>query len=194
MAKRAREAIKRVLWAAAFVAAGCGGGGRGATFVTTVPGGTPLGALTGDQVAQLCSDQDRFLTQASYATDVCRFTAGFAVSLEAELYPDETDDDLRAACTAAYEACLNPEGAAGGDVTCGARPAACTATVAELGACLNDQVAEVHALAQSVPSCDELTRAGLTNDGGTGAVQTTPASCLAVASKCAQAPDDATAY
>jgi hypothetical protein len=196
MTKQARGYFKGLLGAAAIAVAGCGGGshGGGTTFVTRVPGGTPLGELTGDQVAQLCSDQAQFLTEASYAMDACRFSAAFAASLEAELSPDESDDDLRAACTAAYEGCLNPDGGGSGDLSCGPRSAACTATVTELGACLNDEVAEVHALATAVPSCDEISRAALTSDGGTGDVQTAPASCMLVASKCLSVPDQTAAF
>jgi hypothetical protein len=177
---------------------GCGGGGGGGTFTTSVPGDKPLGGLTGAEADQLCRDQNKFISESTYQMDMCRISAYLAAAFTATLSTTATDAELRTSCSDTYTQCLNPDpdGGAGAGGTCGAPPPSCTATVAELAACLNDEVAQYHALARQIPECGSLTRAGLveTDGGSTPGLTELPASCQTVQSKCGGPSDAATAF
>ena len=172
------------------------GGGSGELFQTSIPGNTPLGSLSGPQATELCNDEMRFAQQPSFEMDACRETAFLTVALTITLTPYLTDADVQAACASAYTSCLHPDGGASTTQTCMAPPANCTATVSDLAACLDDDVAAARALAAKVPDCGSITRASLTaNDGGTPLVATSsPASCQTLQQKCSGASSAAQSF
>jgi len=90
--------------------------------------------------------------------------------------PNATDEALQLACVEGYNECM-AEPATGGECT---RPeGACTATVAEVEACLNDTLAVMNQL----PSCEGLTAETL-NGLEDPAYTEDPASCVAVDQEC----------
>ncbi len=172
------------------------GGGSGEVFVTSIPGNTPLGSLSGSQATELCNDEMRFAQQSSLEMDACHEAAFLTVALTASFSPDMTDAELQAACTSAYTSCLHPDGGAGATQTCMAPPANCTATVSELASCLDDEAAATRALAAQLPDCGSVTRASLTaNDGGTASPATSsPVSCQTLQQKCSGASSAAQSF
>ena len=165
------------------------GAGSGELFQTSIPGNTPLGALSGAQATELCNAETRFAQQSSLEMDACREAAFLTAALAASFSPDMTDADLQSACTAAYTSCLHPDGGAGATQSCTAPPANCTATVSDLATCLDDEAAATRALAARLPDCGSITRASLTaNDGGTASSATSqPAACQTLQQKCSGA-------
>lgn len=186
-------------------AAGCGGGSGGgaARFTTSVPGDKPLGSLTDAELATLCSDGANFAANPAIAMDGCRLSAFLSTALTALFSPDATDASLQMSCAETYNQCLNPSvdgGAgsadAGAGSTCMRPPANCTATVAEYTACINDETAQTHAAASTVPNCSSVTLSNVApRDGGTTALTpTAPTSCQVVQSKCSGLSDAAQTF
>jgi hypothetical protein len=176
---------------------GTGGGSSGAgAFTTSVPADKTLGSLSSSEKAVLCADENRYASQTMSQADACRVQAVITAGLAAFFDASATDADLRTICANAYTQCLNAStaGADGGTssagggasiTACGSIPGNCTATVAELGACLGDQTAVVHDLAGQIPSCQSVTKADFRSDGGSsGSGATDPVSCITLQSKC----------
>jgi hypothetical protein len=175
-------------WMAA--AAGCGGG-SGPTFMTSVPAGTKLTALTAAQQTQLCNDLESFTQQALTAT-LCK-TAGVGAAEDILVLQGQsaTDADLRTACTQAYDSCVSPDGGGTTTLTCnvGSEPSTCQATVGDLQTCLNDESSALQHLSASVPSCSSLTVASLqaflsSSSSGSSGNSMEPASCSKFDSTC----------
>ncbi len=172
-------------------AAGCGGGsGSAGTFTTSVPGEKTLGSLSDPELATLCADGAKFAAEPVHQMDNCRLAAFLSTALMAVFATDATDASLQMSCAETYNQCLNPSTNGGYDGGAGpscSRPAAnCAATVAEYTTCINDQAAETHAAASSVPACTAVSVSSLSgSDGGTASPNLAePASCQLVQSKC----------
>ena len=173
--------------AAGLWACGNGGSSGSATFSTSVSGSAKLSELSSTQLTQLCNDLQAFTeTSPVYADAVeagCRLAATFA----AELGNPQSDGALQQACMTAYNSCKSDSGKVGSvstqDLACNAQPTTCTATVAEMTACLNDYFAELDKVFKGLPTCSQLTRAGLA-DGGPSFTIAEPASCQTLDTKC----------
>lgn len=161
----------------------CGGdGGRAAgSFTTSVPGNKMLNGLTPAEVTTLCMDITSFAADAEIRKGSCKIS-GFLAAFTASLGSNLSDAELKVACMEGYSACLAAPDEPG---MCAAPSASCTATVAELSACLKDSrvaLAQIHA---ATPDCSAITRAVLEDDsgGGTPPPDTTPA-CMTFETKC----------
>lgn len=182
--------------------AGCSGGGG--TFTTTVAGDKPLGTLSGSEVARLCDDANKFLAASTSNTDACRIGALSLTNFVAMLSPTMTDTELQMTCSDSYSRCVNqttsggtaPDAGSSTAGMCSAPPANCTATVAELVACVNDSAAQYHKLATSGPDCAKIARASFSgSNGGAASIPTAaPASCQTYQSKCSGISDAAKAF
>jgi hypothetical protein len=176
------------IFALALALVGCGGnsgGGGGSHFSTSVSGSTPVASLTPAQQAQICSDAQGFAK--SISADVCK-AEGILAAAELSLTNSSASNaDLQAACTAASADCTNGVADAGtGQCDFSSfQSASCTATVAQLSACLNDTGAAEDQAVAKLPSCSSLTTQNLnaTLDQDAGA-SSSPASCVAFDNAC----------
>jgi len=163
---------------------GGGGSGSGSGFTTSVNGSASLGSLTSSQQMQLCSDTLSFVGNSVEPAE-CK-EAGFEAAAElASVDASETDSELQSACMSAYNDCLGGIGIDGG-VSCSfsnLTPGNCTATVAQFSNCLTDLANAEQQVANGLPSCSEITRAGLVSSADAGAVLTS-ASCSALEQMC----------
>src|SRR5437016_7740802 len=116
----------------AFLASACGGSG----FSTGVPPNKPLGSVTPAEAQQICAATASFVESKGTATS-CRFQA-----LAAALAQGKTTSEARTICNQKESDCLKASsvgsGSGSGTNNCQPPPAACTATVGEYEACLND--------------------------------------------------------
>ena len=116
----------------------------GGEFNASLSDDTVLGTLSQDQVNDLCAETNAWFD--SNVETYCKLPA----LISAAFSGSETDDMLQAACAQALADCIaNPEFTS----DCEDGPnAACTATVAEMEACFNDQVDAIEAV-----NCEDLT-------------------------------------
>lgn len=152
---------------------GVGGGGTGsALFKTSVPGTRQADKLTPAELTQICKD----LSASGDAVDkllkpkTCKLAGVVAYLLT---------DQTQATCDDTVKSCLAK--ASDENEMCQAIMN-CTATVAEVIACNNDQVYAVAAFLDTYPTCAQLA-SGTTPPEGTDGPQT-PASCKVVEAKC----------
>ncbi|HEY1332730.1 MAG TPA: hypothetical protein VGF31_00660, partial [Myxococcaceae bacterium] len=119
---------------------------------------------------------------AAQEEDTCRLGGFLAAALTAGLSSTATDADLQATCAQAVASCTS-----GFTGSCGAPPANCAATVAELTACLNDATVQNHMAAAGLPDCSGTTRATISahsNTVGMALTGSQPASCQTYQAKC----------
>jgi hypothetical protein len=166
---------------------GGGGGGGGTHFSTSVSGSAPVASLSGGQQAQLCGDIQHFAS--SLTGDLCRAEAFLAAALLEATNSSASNADLQSACNAAYSDCVNASADAGtGQCDFSTiNPATCTATVAQVSACLNDLGAQTDRAVAAFPSCSSVTAQSITSAGSSatqdaGAGQ--PASCVTLNNVC----------
>ena len=180
-----RTAVCAVLGAVALVV-GCGGsdgggGGGASTFSSSVPGSAMIGSLSASDQQKLCGELESFESSSGFKSAEVKVSCGLAGILAATFAPDQTDAGIQAACKMAYDECANaPPDASQCDLS-----TTCTATVSELTACLNADVATFNSI--SVPSCASLTAATLkdaTSASGAAAQPAQPAACMTVETKC----------
>jgi hypothetical protein len=185
--------------------AGCGGrsmegsgnGSGGAppyTFATSVDAGVSLTALTMTQATQLCADISAANAGPLQTTFCSAYNQAVAVDdtrSYVEGNPGSSNASLQATC-ARYLTAESSDPcpmALGCDATRIAKsPAACTATVADLVTCINENAAIDQELLNTTPSCTSITASSLSRyfaDGGAFdmyAVPSTSASCAATVS------------
>ena len=152
-------------------------------FHTSLNGGTPLGQLSAADAQQLCFDTWAFFRAND--DDVC-VASGIraAVGLE-QATPDVGDADLQRACAMARDACQ--KGLVAQDplgVRCGSPQASCTGTVEQLGVCLGDAANVIDEVVASIPSCESVTRPGLTAPVVAAVTPALPATCAVVQQGC----------
>jgi hypothetical protein len=164
-------------------AAGSAGTGSTATFSSSVPANEQLSTISDQDSATLCKEIDAFESGANSAKledFSCRLTALLAAAISGS----STDAGLQGACKTAYDACVaTPPSSTTSTTTCTKPDATCTATVAELEACLNDSGPYIDQVLGQLPSCAALTEASLSSDTSTSTPMS-PASCTTFQAKC----------
>jgi hypothetical protein len=165
---------------------GCGGGGGGGThFSTTVSGSTPVASLSPAQQTQICSEAQSFAT--SILVDVCKVEGFVAAATLSLSNGTATNAQLQAQCSSSTTTCVDGGNTGQCDFS-SFQTGTCTATVAQLSACLNDVGALEDQTAAKVPSCGSLTiqnvNATLTTLQQDGGASTEPASCVAFDNAC----------
>ena len=169
--------------------AGCGGrsmdgsgngsGGSGGappyTFTTSVDGGVSLTALTMTQATQLCADigaANAGPLQTTFCSAYNRVVAVDDTRSYLEGNPGSSNASLQATCTRylmAQSSSPCPVAVACDATRIGKSPAACTATVADLVTCINENAAIDQELLNVIPSCTSITASSLSRyfaDGG----------------------------
>lgn len=150
-------------------------------FHSSVPGSKPLTTLSSSELAKLCTESSDYQLAQQFSPAgravVCQL-AGRDAALRA-FVDGAGDAELQQACVSAREECLALAAQNGGPPTIGRDggivtacigalppPANCGATVAQLDACVSENVANL--LRQPTPSCASLTSATFTTapDGG----------------------------
>lgn len=131
---------------------GCGGGDGGSTQLSTgVDGTKQYGAVTADENQKICNATAAWVGTAFDAAKMKEFGCKLAGVVGGVF-------GGTAACQSAYDMCKNaapPDGGAGMPMgaTCNKPASTCTATVAELEACLNAIPANLDKLVNALPSC-----------------------------------------
>lgn len=154
-----------------------GSSSAGASSVTTLSGTKPLGSLTAAEATQLCSD-----IYAYYGRTVPRATVCKANGLTGAVSSSSpTDAVLQQFCQTRESTCLQSSATS---PTCSDLPTPCTATVADLSACIVDTATAYNQGAGALPGCATVTLANLPAiwDFVTA---TPPASCGALDGTCA---------
>lgn len=161
-------------------------GGGGGSFTTSVPSDKPLNTLTPAETTTLCTDIGKAYSDSQVQQGSCKAVAFVLTGLLANFNDMVTDAMLRSTCMQTYNSCLSG-GADGGAGSCMQPSQACTATVAELAACLKDSKAALVASFNEVPSCTALSRARLMaaeTDGGSGGDPMETPACMTFHAKC----------
>ena len=183
--------------AAGIAAVGCGGGagGRDSSAVTTsVSGSIPLDGLTSAQATQLCNDINSAATATLEPTTCAAFDHASAV-LSTQMYLQDNPGTPIASLQAQCSLFLTNEEDSGcpsamicDAATIASSSPACTATVADLVTCLNENNTIAAALLAATPACDTVTASSLNDYFATGGPFDTynatsmSASCQALAS------------
>jgi hypothetical protein len=170
---------------------GCGGGSGGSSgFSTSAPSGTEVQNLTPSQANQLCDEVNGYLMKQLDSPTLCQAAAVAGTATEAMMDSTLTDAQLQEVCSlAATQICslLTADGGAsgsadGGASSCGST-AGCTATVAQLSACVNDTGASLSTFEKMFPTCSMVTRAGLASVNQ-DASPAEPGSCKTLDTSC----------
>jgi hypothetical protein len=178
VASRAHVLVAAIGMSSALLAS-CGGKGKtqqtsdgGPEVVhaqTSVGADEPLGALSSDELTQLCTDVTPALVTT--ACTVLGITAAKYMAFDTTL----TDADLKAACRSATSDCVSHGGAGQPDCVGADSPpsSSCIATVGDYVACVN-------ATGDAFPTCSQVTRAFL----GSEMPVAEPAACQALDQEC----------
>lgn len=170
---------------------GCGGGSGGSgSFSTSAPSGTEVQNLTPSQANQLCDDVNSYLMKQIDSPTLCQAAAVAGTAMEAMKDSTLTDAQLQQVCSlAATQICslltsdAGTSGSAdGGSSSCGST-AGCTATVAQLSACVNDTGASFSTYEKMFPTCSMVTRARLASVNQ-DASPVEPGSCKTLDTSC----------
>jgi hypothetical protein len=185
-----RTAVCAVLAAVALLV-GCGGsnssdGGSGSSFSSSLPGSAMIGSLSAGDQQKLCSELESYESSSAVKSAELKASCGLAGLLAATFAPDQTDAGIQAACKMAYDGCTTSLASAPPAATqCNLSSGTCTATVSELTACLNADIAASASI--SLPSCASLTAATLkdiASGSGSASQPAQPAACTTVQMKC----------
>ncbi|HEY0705498.1 MAG TPA: hypothetical protein VGG33_01805 [Polyangia bacterium] len=188
---RASSLVRMTMTATALLGVlGCGSSDNktGGAFSSSVPGSAPLNTLTPAQTSTLCKELGTYV-EGALKPLTCQL-GGFTVAAFSAIDPRATDAELKKACEDATAECLqqqgSPDGGASGAGMCDPIPANCTATVAEMSACITDSANALKQSASAIPTCASITRASLSSDAGApgGGEPPEPASCKALSAKC----------
>lgn len=182
--------VRVTVFALAVGTLGCGSSDNknGGTFSSSLPASAPLNSLTPAQASTLCKELGTYV-DGSLKPINCRLS-GITLAAFSAFNPSATDAELKKACEDATAACLqeqgSPDGGANGGGMCDPIPANCTATVAEMSACIADAANGLKQMANGIPSCASITRASFSSDAGApgGGEPPEPASCKALSMKC----------
>ncbi len=176
---RACGAILGIWWLA-----GCGSNADLGGFSSTIDGKTEIDKLTTAQQQTLCDEVTSFSKTSGLEQDMtellCRYGGILAAALTA---PDgATDAQVRAACQTGYDMCISTQSSG----TCNVAGAAtCTATVAELSACLNDGFESYQAALKATPPCSAITAAAIqSSQSSSSPAPPQPPSCVTYQQKC----------
>jgi hypothetical protein len=170
--------------------AGCGpGSGGSGSFSTSVPGGDQVQNLSPAQAGQFCSDISAYLTNQIVSPGLCQAAAVVATASQAMQDPSISDAQLQLLCSyVATSVCqvLSADAGAGGSgsgaPSCGST-AGCTATVAQISACVEDTGSSFATFEGMFPSCSMVTRARLASINQ-NASPMQPASCASLGTSC----------
>jgi hypothetical protein len=178
-----------VVWGAVALVVGCGGSNSsdgGSSFSSSVPGSATIGSLSDSDKQKLCNDLAAYVSSSTFKSGEVKASCSFAGVVGAALATDQTDAGVQAACKKSYDDCAAQITSAPVDASmCMPPGATCTATVSELTACLNADVAAFNSI--DVPSCASLTVASLNNmttDPGSTSQPMQPAACATFQMKC----------
>lgn len=154
------------------------GGNSTTTGGGDLPQDKPVNTLTDDEAKQLCEELQK--DEAGLESFSCKLSGILAVVFSGA----DTDAKAQAACKAAYDECVAGLMTSTGSCDAGAVNGDCTATVAELEACMNDSKAAVEAASTQIPSCDTITLKDLMSGDTTPSMEDSPASCKVIEMKC----------
>jgi hypothetical protein len=156
---------------------GCGGsiaGSADGAFTTSVSGNIRLNDLSSAQATQLCDDVNMANTATLEPTRCARddhANAVLATSAYLQDNPTATDAELQAECSQLLAA--NEAGDCYGVAICDATTIAtnspyCTATVADIVNCINENDAIIKNLLAATPACDAVTVSSVSAYGAPG--------------------------
>jgi hypothetical protein len=159
----------------------CDGGDSNSKFSTGLDTAkTPANLSTADRTT-FCDKMAVFSSSLLTKADACKLAGMMGAA-----FGSMSGGDIKALCTAAYDACMK-EPAGSTDTTtntaeCVQGVSTCTATVGEIETCYNDAAAMTKAQMAKIPSCSQITMSDLTS--ASTSTSSMPASCTAVEAKC----------
>lgn len=163
-----------------------GSANNGGGFDSGLPNDKPLGSLTPAEGQALCDKLDTYFSSGTIGMDLQDFNCRVAGLLAGAFSQPKTDAELQTACKGGYDSCKKapPETET---EECTPPGATCTATAAELEACMADSVAYLKQVEGTIPSCAEITLADL-QAMEMPEQPDEPASCTTLDMKCPDAP------
>lgn len=159
---------------------------NGSGFDSGLPNDKPLGMLTSAESDALCDKLGTYFSSGPVGAGLQDFNCRLAGLLAVAFSQPMTDAELQSGCQAAYDACKKapPQNQT---EECTPPDATCTATAAELEACMTDSVAYLQQVESAFPSCSEITLADLQNME-TPDAPAEPTSCTTFEMKCPNGP------
>ncbi|HVW29764.1 MAG TPA: hypothetical protein VHC69_30580 [Polyangiaceae bacterium] len=144
-----------------------------------------LGDLNDADVATLCSSLGMYIAHDADFTEARCRVVGFEAAATASFAGHPTDDVLRSACSDAEDACARAK-ADPAPSSCSKPNSACTATVAELEACVADFVEAAKTTFLKLPPCALLDGSSFDIDESETppTEMKQPASCQTLEAKC----------
>jgi hypothetical protein len=175
---------------AGLLLAACDGSSH-SNFSTGMDSGKTPASMSPADRATLCTKVESFLPTLMSKADMCKLSGMMGAML------GMGGGDLKALCTAAYDACMkepdDPVETTGDTASCSQGMSTCTATVGEIESCMNDLDAMMRAEMAKIPSCSQLTLSDFTATSTTTETTTSPASCTALEAKCPDMGETASA-
>lgn len=173
---------------ALLIGSGCGSDSDSpSTSASGINPSRPANSLTDTEVKQLCKAVDGFFNEPALNEVGCKVSSVIAAALFAA---GGTDAELQMTCSSAYDECIKGDGkespGAGASTSgqCKKPSASCTATVGEIEQCLADMKTSFANLGKSLPACNTLTKASLSQGSLSSAEPPEPASCKTLEKKC----------
>jgi len=160
-----------------------------AEFTSSVPADKILESLSPNEAVALCRDVTEFTKQALVREDTCRVAGVLTAGFTAAFSPDATDAELRQACSESFDACMSADASEEAE-ECDADAFSenCSASVAEYGACLEGTLRAWGQVAEQLPSCDTLSREGLSANSSEDEAFGSGSECEAFQAKCPGIP------
>jgi hypothetical protein len=149
-------------------------GAASTSFETGLPADTVLGELTDEQYRQYCEQAVEYIVTRAQVPG-CRY---YAASLALEAQSPSLCGTFLTACLSMPPDQVQAELGIESDCT---KPADCTATSAQMEACVNDLAEDTERALETAPDCSELTVDTVLEAPTTPA---TPASCVAFEELC----------
>jgi len=134
------------------------GGARpsaGGGFSSGLPGGATLESLSPDQLVGLCEAGQKHLLDTGLVDDLFDAFCGYEAVLAVAIFGGSSDEEARTLCSEFYTECLAAP--AEPDDCSAMTTSTCSATVAELEACVDAYPEYVDNIEASAPECSELT-------------------------------------
>lgn len=167
----------------------CGGGdedGKGGAPFSSGLSSKPVSQLTDAEMTELCAKAGNYYMQdPSFKSGTCRM-AGVGAAVVSNLLGPKPDAELQKTCSDLETACLQSRGETTQEGTCKKPSGTCTATVAEIEACVTDTRNAFSSALQSLPACGTLKSSDVTptSSGSPTNEQAMPESCKTLEQKC----------
>lgn len=182
--------MKIIAWSGIVAAllTGCSSSADLGGFSSSVDGQRQIQDLTATERTTLCGEIGSFMVRSGTVDDMAELTcrANASVGIHTPGDTSQTDAQVRASCQENYDLCKASSSPTPGE--CMFPTTNCTATVAELSACLNELAHWAATAVASTPMCSAITVASLEAGGTVPEAPWTTGACGVLGQKCASPP------